>query len=79
MTLGELSGAVFIQGKVRVSLWIDDEEVAVETYETDDFTGELWEDYTVHYMFASPVDGFLHIELICEDGDELEMLRRWYK
>ena len=68
MTLFELMDNAIIQGDVRVSVWKGDDEVKViEVKATDDLTLEKKvrkvEDLDIRYMFASPVDGMLHIEL----------------
>jgi hypothetical protein len=66
MTFGELIENITIQGKVRLSKWVDEEEVVVKYYETENLDGEKiprgWRELEVSYLFT-PVDGYLHIEL----------------
>jgi hypothetical protein len=67
MTLYELVYNVKLQGDIRVSMWVDDEEKIIATWEncTELFSGDIedeWMDLEVDYIFASP-DGFLHIEV----------------
>ena len=67
MTLYELVASVNIQGNIRISMWVGDEEKIIATWENCDqlFTGEIeeeWEDLVVDYIFC-PGDGWLHIEV----------------
>ena len=71
MTLWDLTNGATLQGNIRLSVWKHDEEVkVVEIDQVDDLAYEKkakrFEDYEVTYMFASPVDGYLHIELKSE-------------
>ena len=71
MTLWELVASAKIQGNIRVSMWVDDEEKIIGTWEDCEqlFTGEIeeeWEDLEVDYIFC-PGDGFLHIEVKEDD------------
>ena len=71
MTLWELVASAKIQGDIRVSMWVDDEEKIIGTWEDCEqlFTGEIeeeWEDLEVDYIFC-PGDGFLHIEVKEDD------------
>lgn len=72
MTLKNLLKSVIVQGDVYISVWEDDEEVEVHTFESAD---NLLVDVTssklnhllglkIKYMFSPiPSDGYLHIEL----------------
>ena len=59
MTFGELIENITIQGKVRLSKWVDEEEIVVKCYETENLDGERipkgWRDLEVSYLFT-PVD-----------------------
>jgi len=72
MKLYELMNNTIIQGNVRLSVWDADEETTVKYFDcVDDLGLEKWvhefEDLEIHYVFASPVDGFLHIELYSDE------------
>lgn len=69
MTLYELMNGTTVQGKVRISKWVGDDEVFVAEIESDDLAYEDVddvEDLEVRFLFCA-TDGMLHIEL---DGDE---------
>jgi hypothetical protein len=71
MTLWELVASTKLQGNIRVSMWQDDEEKIIGTWENCGqlFTGDIeeeWEDFEVDYIFC-PGDGFLHIEVKEDD------------
>ncbi len=66
MTLYDLVNDIEVQGAIRVSEWVGDEEVVLfETERTDDFgpgdLDEALEDREVGYLFC--IDNILHIEL----------------
>jgi len=71
MTLYELHNEVVVEGKIRISVWKNEEET--EVVETDDLAGAekirpaLW-DMDITNMFC-PGDNTLHIEL---DGNNEE-------
>ena len=74
MKLYELMNNTIIEGNVRLSVWKDDEEAKVKYFEdVSDLGLNKWvhefEDLEIHYIFASPVDGFLHIELYSDEED----------
>ena len=67
MTLYELVNSTTIQGNIRVSMWEDDEERIISTWENCEelFSGEIedeWMGLVVDYIFC-PGDGWLHIEV----------------
>ena len=71
MTLYELVYNVKLQGNIRVSMWVNDEEKIIATWEncTELFSGDIedeWMDFIVDYIFC-PGDGFLHIEVKEDD------------
>ena len=71
MTLWELVASAKIQGNIRISMWKDDEEKIIGTWENCEqlFTGyieEEWEELEVDYIFC-PGDGWLHIEVKEDD------------
>lgn len=67
MKLYELVYQVVLQGNIRISMWVDDEEKILGTWEDCQqlFSGDIedeWMDYEVSYIFC-PGDGWLHIEV----------------
>lgn len=67
MTLYELVYNVTLQGNIRISMWVDDTEKVIATWENcqELFSGDIedeWMDYAVKYIFC-PGDGYLHIEV----------------
>lgn len=67
MTLYELVYNVTLQGNIRISMWVDDTEKVIATWENcqELFSGDIedeWMDYVVKYIFC-PGDGYLHIEV----------------
>lgn len=67
MTLYELVYNVKLQGNIRVSMWVGDEEKIIATWENcaELFSGDIedeWMDFIVDYIFC-PGDGWLHIEV----------------
>lgn len=71
MKLYDLVASVILQGNIRLSMWRDDTEIVLSTWEECEqlFTGEIeeeWEDLEVTYIFC-PGDGFLHIEVKSAD------------
>lgn len=69
MTLYDFMNGTTVQGKVRISKWVGDDEVFVKEIESDDLAYEdvdEVEDLEVKFVFGG-TDGMLHIEL---DGDE---------
>ena len=71
MTLYELVYSAKLQGNIRVSVWKDDEEKIIATWEncTELFSGDIedeWMDLVVDYIFC-PGDGWLHIEVTEDD------------
>ena len=72
MKLYDFVASVVLQGNIRLSLWRDDTEIVLSTWEDCEqlFTGELeeeWEDLEITYIFCAS-DGYLHIE-VKEDDD----------
>ena len=72
MTLYDLVNGTCVQGDVRISVWKDDEEIAVKCYTgVDDLayvrTPAYMEEMCVKYMFC-PGDGYLHIELVAKEA-----------
>lgn len=62
---------VKLQGNIRLSVWVGDEEkVLAKWYDCEElFSGDIeeeWEDLIVDYIFC-PGDGWLHIEVKEED------------
>lgn len=71
MTLYELAYNVKLQGNIRVSMWVDDEEKIISKWENcmELFSGYIedeWMYFIVDYIFC-PGDGWLHIEVKEED------------
>ena len=71
MTLYELVYLVKLQGNIRVSMWVDDEEKIISTWEdcAELFAGDIedeWMDFKVDYIFC-PGDGWMHIEVKEDD------------
>ena len=71
MTLYELVYNVKLQGNIRVSMWVNDEEKIIATWENCEelFSGDIedeWMDFVVDYIFCHG-DGFLHIEVKEDD------------
>ena len=67
MTLYELVYNVKLQGNIRISMWVGDEEKIIATWENCEelFSGDIedeWAELIVDYIFC-PGDGWLHIEV----------------
>lgn len=67
MKLYELVYNVTLQGNIRISMWVDDTEKVIATWENcqELYSGDIedeWMDYVVKYIFC-PDDGYLHIEV----------------
>ena len=66
MTIYEMTNTTTVQGNIRISAWVKDEEVIILSKENVDdlqaLTLSCYEDCEVTYMFCSN-DGFLHIEI----------------
>lgn len=67
MILYDLVASVKLQGNIRLSMWEDDTEKVLSTWEDCEllFTGEIeeeWEVLVIDYIFC-PGDGWLHIEV----------------
>lgn len=66
MSLYELVCSINLQGDIRLSMWENDTEKVLATWEECDhlWTGDIeeWEDLIVDYIFC-PGDGWMHIEV----------------
>lgn len=72
MTLRQLMRNMTIQGDIRFSFWIDDEEVNVlELHNVSNLKYQpgidAWTKMEITYVFAAP-DGYLHFEFGLKDA-----------